>query len=374
MDVEQTSYKGKSMQPHLNMCLFGGVRLFADGRAVEQFKTNKSRDLLAFLALYPDRPHERQQLQRLLWADVEGAQVQNRLSVTIYLLRQTLTDFEVDPDAVLDSRRDTLMIRPGAVATDHHEFLLRTDQARQRDHDAYRRAFELYNGPLLGSACPFWADALKIDAEIRYSEAATWLADHAPPPYEPRAILHRGLLIDPGGDRACATLLDWLVRAGADQEAFAYAVQFSCQARQDRHALGPILAASVARALERRPPLLTHQGVTTVCTVQGVEGHVLDQARESVRPYAAGGHESVYLPDPVAAHALARRLVTESPQCMVKVSSFIGQPGDEPLRKLRAKPGSALADLPAAALLRAYDSGLVSPLPSESGLYSLVFA
>ena len=40
--------------------LFGGLRALGGERVVTRFRTHKTSALLAFLALFPDRPHPRE--------------------------------------------------------------------------------------------------------------------------------------------------------------------------------------------------------------------------------------------------------------------------------------------------------------------------
>lgn len=374
MDAEQTSYKGKSMQPLLHMCLFGTVRLFADGRQAEPFKTLKARDLLAFLALYPNRVHERAALQTMLWPDVDVNKSQNRLSVTLYLLRQTIEDCGIEPELVLDATRDMLGLRPGVLSTDQDQLVRLSDLAREEPahaERAYRQIVELYTGPLMGTGAPHWVTTAKVDAEIRFQEAIEWLADRLAPPHEPRAMLHRFLEVDPTSERAGTTLIDWLLRHDMPREAYAYAVQFAYDARKGNRTLGPMLQEAVQRALAYRHPSVS-EGVTSVCTVQGVTEQKLDQVCEAFVAYRPGGN-SVYVPDPLVADRLAAQLLSEEPTTAVVIKTFIGSPGTEGKSSPKARPGFAIADLPSAALLKTKNESYVVGAVG-SGYYSLAFS
>lgn len=361
------------MQSLLNMCLFGSVRLFTDGRAAEPFKTLKARDLLALLALYPNRVHERIALQQMLWPDVEVTRSQNRLSVTLYLLRQTLQDTGIDPDSVLDATRDTVGLHPGVLTTDLEQLIRLSDHARSEPSFAernYREIVGLYVGPLMGSSPHPWANPMRVDAEIRFHEAVEWIADRLAPPHEPRAMLHRMLEADPTSERAGATLIDWLLRHGMDRDAYAYAVQFAYEARKAGRSLGPLLQDSVQRALSFRQ-VSAGEGVSSVCTVQGVNQDKLDKVCEGLTTYRPDAN-TVYVPDPVVAHRLAERLIAEEPDTAIVIKTFVGTPGNEAKNATRGRPGVALADLPSAALLKSKDESYVVE-PVGSGFYSLAF-
>ena len=53
----------------LSIQLLGPLRVAVAGNAVDDFATDKVRALLAYLAVENDRPHRRERLAGLLWAN-----------------------------------------------------------------------------------------------------------------------------------------------------------------------------------------------------------------------------------------------------------------------------------------------------------------
>lgn len=64
---------------------------FADGREpVTKFRTKKSAQLLAYLALHAGKAHAREFLIELLWPDTEPATGRNNLSMALSMLKRQL--------------------------------------------------------------------------------------------------------------------------------------------------------------------------------------------------------------------------------------------------------------------------------------------
>lgn len=51
------------------LCLFGTFQATCAGRLADQFRSDKSRALLAYLAMESDRPQPRDTLAALLWGE-----------------------------------------------------------------------------------------------------------------------------------------------------------------------------------------------------------------------------------------------------------------------------------------------------------------
>ncbi|MFX6285200.1 hypothetical protein ABTF64_19935, partial [Acinetobacter baumannii] len=63
----------------------------------------------------------------MLWPDVDVLKSQNRLSVTLYLLRQALEESGIRADDILETSRETLCLREGAVMTDQAHLVRLSD-------------------------------------------------------------------------------------------------------------------------------------------------------------------------------------------------------------------------------------------------------
>jgi DNA-binding SARP family transcriptional activator len=71
--------------PKLVVRLLGGYRVELDGEPVTNFRSDKVRALLVYLAVEADRPHRRETLAGLLWPDQPDTDANSNF-------RQTLRD------------------------------------------------------------------------------------------------------------------------------------------------------------------------------------------------------------------------------------------------------------------------------------------
>ena len=70
----------------------GGFQVVLDSHPVTEFKSNKVRALLAYLAVEADRPHRREALAGLLWPERSDRDALSNLRYTLANLRRTLGD------------------------------------------------------------------------------------------------------------------------------------------------------------------------------------------------------------------------------------------------------------------------------------------
>lgn len=97
--------------PHLSLKLLGQFQALLDGTPIAGFNSDKTRALLAFLALESDRPHRRESLAGLLWPDVSEAAARQSLSQALSNLRKLLRDGS-SPQPYLLADRDTVRFNP----------------------------------------------------------------------------------------------------------------------------------------------------------------------------------------------------------------------------------------------------------------------
>jgi predicted ATPase/DNA-binding SARP family transcriptional activator len=76
----------------LSITLFGSFQVTLDNRPVTNFGTDKTRALLAYLAVEAQRPHRRDALAGLLWPDSPHTKARQSLRQALSQLRQTLND------------------------------------------------------------------------------------------------------------------------------------------------------------------------------------------------------------------------------------------------------------------------------------------
>lgn len=77
---------------HLALSFLCGFQVELDGRPVIEFKSNKVRALLAYLAVEAGRPHRREALAGLLWPDRTDRDALSNLRYSLASLRRTLGD------------------------------------------------------------------------------------------------------------------------------------------------------------------------------------------------------------------------------------------------------------------------------------------
>ena len=65
--------------PRLVLSLLGPFQVTLDGQPVTDFKSDKVRALLAYLAVEADRPHRREVLAGLLWPEMPDRQARSNL-------------------------------------------------------------------------------------------------------------------------------------------------------------------------------------------------------------------------------------------------------------------------------------------------------
>lgn len=97
--------------PHLSLKLLGQFQALLDGTPIAGFNSDKTRALLAYLALESDRPHRRESLTGLLWPDVTEAAARQSLSQSLSNLRKLLHEGESAQPFIL-ADRDTVRFNP----------------------------------------------------------------------------------------------------------------------------------------------------------------------------------------------------------------------------------------------------------------------
>ena len=87
--------------PRLTLSFLGCFQVSLDDRPVTDFKSNKVRALLAYLAVEADRPHRREALAGLLWPDWPDRDALSNLRYALASLRRTLGDHTAEPPFLL---------------------------------------------------------------------------------------------------------------------------------------------------------------------------------------------------------------------------------------------------------------------------------
>jgi predicted ATPase/DNA-binding SARP family transcriptional activator len=108
--------------PALRIRCFGNLQVEVDGQPLSHFDTDKTRALLAYLAVENERPHPRAHLAGLLWSDQPEEQALHSLRQTLSSLRRTLGDHH-SPSPLLAIERDLVGLNPeSSIWVDLHAF------------------------------------------------------------------------------------------------------------------------------------------------------------------------------------------------------------------------------------------------------------
>ncbi len=152
--------------PRLSIRLLGGFQVDLDGVPVYDFKSDKVRAFLAYLAVEADRPHPRDTLAWLLWPDSPNQVARTNLRSTLANLRKVINDPHASPPHLLINREtiqfnqnsdhwlDVSAIVPSSIETSFDPTQLKRLEG----------LVALYKGPFLsgfsvGDSAPFeeWA-------------------------------------------------------------------------------------------------------------------------------------------------------------------------------------------------------------------------
>lgn len=95
--------------------LIGRFRLTGAGDAPVDLPSRRSRALLAYLALAPERSASRERLCGLLWSDRAEAQARASLRQCLLELRGALSNYDLD---LLDVSRETIGLHPESIEVD----------------------------------------------------------------------------------------------------------------------------------------------------------------------------------------------------------------------------------------------------------------
>lgn len=226
----------------LTLCLLGAFQAAVNGEPITAFATDKSRALLAYLAVEMDRPHRRDTLAGLLWPDQPERKARHNLRQALSHLRQAIADQDDAAQPILLVSRDAIQFNPYC---DHwldataFANLVETSRAhRHRRVETCRicvarleEAVALYQGGFLeqfflGDSPLFeeWALLHRERLHQQVVEALSCLVDH----YQPRVefaqagrYARRQLALEPWREEAHRTLMRLLALQGQRSAALA---------------------------------------------------------------------------------------------------------------------------------------------------------
>jgi DNA-binding SARP family transcriptional activator len=152
--------------------LLGQMRAQQGARSIQRFRTQRARALLAYLAYYLGRAHNREILIDMLWPDYTLERGQNCLSIELSWLRNQLEPPGVSKGAVICADRYTIQLNPESVKTDTGELtgcLDRAIQSTSADEQIglFSRAADLYCDRLLPGLYEEWIPLEQMALESR---------------------------------------------------------------------------------------------------------------------------------------------------------------------------------------------------------------
>ena len=135
----------------LSLSLLGSFQVTLDGQPVKDFKSNRVRALLAYLAVEADRPHRREALAGLLWPDWPDRDALSNLRYSLSDLRRAIGDRAADPPFLLITR-DSLQFNPDSNYNLDVKTFVCSAEIKDVDSleiDLLEQAIALYQGSFL---------------------------------------------------------------------------------------------------------------------------------------------------------------------------------------------------------------------------------
>lgn len=191
------------------LCL-GGLVIRVDGQEV-RLRTQKARDLLAYLITHRGKPASKERLLEALWPEGDPGALQELFHTTLYQLRRALNGADAE---LITFSGGLYRLNREAVRVDIDTFL---DLAAGRDPDDWARAVRLYSGDYLGEADYPWCQGQRTHFREVYLQLLRQLGKHEQGCGAPdQALLwwQRLLEADPLSEEAHLALMECYVHAG----------------------------------------------------------------------------------------------------------------------------------------------------------------
>jgi len=147
--------------------VFGRLALHQGSQVITHFESSRVAVLLAYLALFGQRSHPREELCELLWPEIAPEVSRQRLRQALYTLRHQLEPPGVPPGSVLIADRHAVRLNPTAFTCDAVEF----ERLVRKGHHAEARA--LYIGDLLPGYYEDWLLLERYRLEELYASLPT---------------------------------------------------------------------------------------------------------------------------------------------------------------------------------------------------------
>jgi non-specific serine/threonine protein kinase len=228
------------MQPLWRVYLLGKLSVAGAEQEHTRFETQRAAALLAYLALYINRDHPRNDLTERIWPDAPFEAGANRLRNALSSLRRMLEPPGVQAGTVLIADRRYVRLNPDAVWVDASEFdrLLRLASRAEgsRRTELLKDATQLYNGELAPGLLDSW---VFIDRE-RLADGYAAAECHLSSIYEAEGetcraidVAHRAVSMLPLHEEANRKLLRLYALNGREQDALRHAAAYESRLRDE---------------------------------------------------------------------------------------------------------------------------------------------
>jgi DNA-binding SARP family transcriptional activator len=207
--------------------LLGGLRAEHrnSGATVTRFRSQKFGALLAYLALFPQRVHTREELADLLWPDADPEVARTNLRTALSSLRKQLEPPGTPSGSVLVTPgHGQLGLNPAAFETDVAAFDKAVKAAARPgstpESQAARvlaQAADLYRGPLLPGFYETWALSERDRLAEAYLDVLRLLVQHHEQAGDPKTALvwaRRAVAADVLDEQAHASVIRLLMAIG----------------------------------------------------------------------------------------------------------------------------------------------------------------
>ncbi|WP_088832255.1 response regulator [Paenibacillus tyrfis] len=164
---EKLAIKGTKKTQDANsplICCFNQLQYKLPGMDAQNVKwrTSKAQELFAYLLHHRDRTINRSVLLELLWPELEEAKAAQHLYTTIYYVRQTLKNSDMDTISINSGNLEAgykLDLGEARLDTEEWEYAMRQLGVLDAGTvDAYEHVLNLYKGDYLGKYDYLWAE------------------------------------------------------------------------------------------------------------------------------------------------------------------------------------------------------------------------
>ena len=218
---------------NLSISLFGAFQATIDGEVVSNFKSDKVRALLAYLAEEGDQPHRREKLAGLLWAELPERAARDNLRDILANLRSAIGDREAVPPFLTISRQNIQFNTTSHQWVDTREFkaLLKINTGSPNYITHLEKAVELHCGSFLEgfslAGCPEYEEWLRLK-QAHYStqllkslERLAFLCQKHGAIDSALRHARRRVIVDPLQEEAHRQVMELLILNGQRNEALA---------------------------------------------------------------------------------------------------------------------------------------------------------